>query len=568
MKTFANRTLACTVILAGALSAQLLFAASNESSRSNSPSAGVPLAPIGIDQQALERIQQAIPQVAPAVPKKPRKLLIFDLNVGYGGHPSAAYANHAFRLMGERTGAFQTVISRDPAVFAPDSLRQFDAVFFNNTVGNLFTDPELRESLVRFVYRGGGMLGVHGTSVAFTQWPGAIEDWPEFGLMIGARGANHRESTEHVYVKLDDPDNPLNSVFEGRGFEYRDEFFRVHDPYSRRRVRVLFSIDTERTDLRQGRGFGNLERADNDYALAWVRNYGRGRTFYCTVAHNPYVFWDPMMLRFYLGAIQFALGDLPAPTIPSELATPAIRAQEKLGWRVAAHGTQQMTVFDSIDRSAKLGVAYLAVSSAQALSSAAPKPVDSRLETSEMRQLRFKLDSTGLRILSYEIVNTPESETEWKRAFGFARDLGAEFIVAAPDPGLLDTLQQLCREFDLQLLVKPSEKTATSIYGRAQSAADATRRYAPWIGFTLSPQGALGSASDYGAVFPRLADTTIAVRLDRTTRPDQFLEEMHKARIQPALLLVPLDPPENAAALVESINRVSLDVFGPRISTP
>ena len=61
--------------------------------------------------------------------------------------------------------------------------------------------------------------------------------------------------------------------------------------------------------------------ADNDYALAWVRNYGRGRTFYCTIAHNPSVFWDPKMLEFYLGAVQFALGDLPAPTIPSAKVT-------------------------------------------------------------------------------------------------------------------------------------------------------------------------------------------------------------------------------------------------------
>ena len=45
--------------------------------------------------------------------------------------------------MGQKTGAFETVVSRDPEVFRPESLRQFDAVFFNNTVGNLFTDPAL-----------------------------------------------------------------------------------------------------------------------------------------------------------------------------------------------------------------------------------------------------------------------------------------------------------------------------------------------------------------------------------------------------------------------------------------
>ena len=121
-------------------------------------------------------IESALPARAPARPLKPRRLLIFDRNVNYGGHGSIPTANLAFELMGRKTGAFETVVSRDPEVFRPESLRQFDGVFFNNCVGNLFTDAALRQSLVEFVYAGGGMMGVHGTSVAFTQWPGAVED--------------------------------------------------------------------------------------------------------------------------------------------------------------------------------------------------------------------------------------------------------------------------------------------------------------------------------------------------------------------------------------------------------
>ena len=113
-----------------------------------------------------ELVEAAIPARAFAAPRKPRKLLIFDRNVNYGGHASIPTANLAFELMGRKTGAFDTVVSRDPEVFRPESLRQFDGVFFNNCVGNLFTDPALRQSLVEFVYAGGGLMGVHGTSVA------------------------------------------------------------------------------------------------------------------------------------------------------------------------------------------------------------------------------------------------------------------------------------------------------------------------------------------------------------------------------------------------------------------
>lgn len=273
--------------------------------------------PLVVTAEEQAKIEAAIPQEAPVKPVKARRLLIFDLNVGYGGHRSIAHANLAFALMGKKTGAFDTVVSRDPAVFQPERLRQFDAVFFNNTVGNLFTDLALRQSLQDFVQGGGGLMGVHGTSVAFTKWPGAIEDWPEFGRMIGARGARHRENTERVFIKLDDPDHPINRAFGGRGFEYRDEFFRVYEPYSRDKVRVLLSIDTAKTDLERDQYRGKPERADRDYALAWVRSYGRGRVFYSTIAHNPYVFWDPTMLKFYLAAAQFALGDLPGSTVPS-----------------------------------------------------------------------------------------------------------------------------------------------------------------------------------------------------------------------------------------------------------
>ncbi|MCX8037375.1 MAG: ThuA domain-containing protein [Candidatus Sumerlaeia bacterium] len=296
-----------------------VFAAAESSAAAAPPNP--PTLPVA-DAKALSaedrmRIEQAIPPAAPVTPKKPRRLLLFDLNVGYPGHRSIAHANYAFMRMGEKTGAFRAEVSRDPSVFQPESLKQFDAVVFNNVVGNPFSDAALRKSLEEFVRGGGGLLGIHGTTFAFTIWPGAKEDWPEFGVMLGARGGSHRQSDEHVYIKLDDPAHPLNAPFGGKGFEYRDEFFRVHEPYSRETLRVLLSIDTEKTDLNQGRQFGNTVRADNDYALAWVKTYGQGRVFYCTIGHNPYVFWDPLMLKFYLGAIQFVLGDLEASTAPS-----------------------------------------------------------------------------------------------------------------------------------------------------------------------------------------------------------------------------------------------------------
>jgi type 1 glutamine amidotransferase len=384
----------------------------------------------GADPEERKRVEAALPAKAFVTPRKPRRLLIFDLNVNYGGHASIRTSNLAFTLMGTKTGAFETEISKDPAVFAPDSLKRFDAVFFNNTVGNLFEDPALRQSLVEFVYAGGGLMGVHGTSVAFMKWPGAIEDWPEFGIMLGARGANHKANDEHVFIKLDDPTHPIVQPFGG-DFDYRDEFFRIHEPYSRNRVRVLLSIDTAKTDMKQTPSLGKVERADNDYALAWVRQYGRGRVFYCGFAHHPSIFWDPKMLQFYLAATQFALGDLPAPTTPSAKLTPALRSQEQLCWRVTLVPAPSagLTLFETIDKAAELGLLYVGGCNRQKISRDIPKSFDDQLSGEDLKQIRLKLDAAGVRLLTYRMDPMPADETGQRRMFEFARRMGADVSI-------------------------------------------------------------------------------------------------------------------------------------------
>lgn len=415
-------------------------------------------AQVVIDAGERQRIEAAIPSKPVVMPRKHRKLLIFDLNVGYGGHGSIHTANLAFTLMGERTGAFETVISKDPSVFKHENLKQFDAVFLNNTVGNLFEDPALRQSLIEFVYSGKGLLGVHGTSVAFTRWPGAYEDWPEFGIMLGARGANHRDSDEHIFIKLDDPGHPLNRPFDGKGFEFRDEFFRFHEPYSRHRVRVLLSIDTEKTGTGQGQARGDCLRDDNDYALAWVRQYGRGRIFYSTIAHNPYVFWDPKILQFYLAAAQFVLDDLPSPTTPSGKLTTAVRAQEKLGWRLGLTpvSSGSFTLFEAIDKTAELGLLYIGSSNLQKVSREIPKNFDGQLSNDELRQIRLKLDSAGIRMPTYYVHHLPSNETGCRNVFEFGRKMGIETFIAEPPQDAMDTIERLCDEYDINLAI-PNE---------------------------------------------------------------------------------------------------------------
>lgn len=262
-----------------------------------------------------EKITAAIPQKPAAAPKAARRLLVYDANIGYGGtsggHRSIPAANMAIELFGKATGAYEATFSNDLENFKYEALRKFDAVFLNNTVGQIFVDPEVRAGLSRFVREGGGLAGYHGTSHASM-------DWPEFGRMIGAVEGSHREPTEIATVRIDDPSNPLVAAFGGKSFVHQDEFYRfVEPPLSRDKVRVLMSMDLERTDLNQGRGCGRpCVRPDADYALSWIHTYGKGRVFFTALGHTPAFFASANLSDFFFRGIQFVLGDLEADTTP------------------------------------------------------------------------------------------------------------------------------------------------------------------------------------------------------------------------------------------------------------
>ena len=268
----------------------------------------IPTARAGVPDGDIEKITSAVPRRATASPKRPRKLLIFTLCRGFR-HGSIPWGSKALEIMGRATGAFEVEVTDDVSVFRPESLARFDAVCMNNTTGELFDDPALKESLLAFVKSGKGLVGIHAATDCF-------DKWPEYGEMMGGYFWGHPWS-ENVGIKLDDPTHPLLAAFKGRNFEIGDEIYQFRAPYSRDVLRVLLSLDLTKTRNKGRRG-------DADYAVAWVRSYGKGRVFYCSLGHRNEIFWNPAILQHYLDGIQFAFGDLSADTTPIPLSPRSI----------------------------------------------------------------------------------------------------------------------------------------------------------------------------------------------------------------------------------------------------
>ncbi|MFC1761773.1 ThuA domain-containing protein [Planctomycetota bacterium] len=504
-----------------------------------------------ISPENRSKIMAVLPDQAPAIPKQPRKLLIFDLNVVYGGHKSRFYTNFAFQETGKKTGAFETVITSDPNVFKKENLSEFDAVFFNSTVGNQFTDPQLRQNLVEFVYGGGGFMGVHGTTMAFWNWGGAKkgDDWPEFGTMLGGRGANHRAMQEQVTMKVDAPGHPLMTPFPAKSFDLCDEFFRVSKTYSRDRCRVLFSIDVEKTDL----SAKSHEREDKDYACAWVRHYGRGRVFYSTVGHNPYQFWDPTILKFYLGATQFVLGDLPVPTIPSGRVTPAIQAQEKLGWPLGmtAYTFHKYTLFETIEKTDQIGLAYLGGLSFQKVSKKINKNFDAQLSDEELKAIRLKLDDAGVRLLTSFYARIPGDDAGCRKVFEFARKMGIETLISEPPLEALDTIEKYCDEYDINLAIHNHGPKQSPNYWNPEAVMKVCQGRGPRIGVCADMGYWMRAGIDPVAAVKTIGHRLLVVQmhdLNELTaeghdvpwgtgagRTEAFLKEVHRLGIKPKM---------------------------------
>ena len=267
-------------------------------------------APSELPPDVRQKIEAALPRAAPATPQKPRKLLVMDQ---HSWHAPVPHTNHALEVMGKSTGAYEVVFSNDLDNLKYDRIRQFDAVMLNSSELDITSDPGLREGLFRFVREGGGLGGFHAAI-----WSAAY--WPEFMEMYSGSEGPHR--VEKATWKFDDPDSPITRAFGGQPYTYTDEYYRMTDTgrygkyYSREKVHVLFSIDMQKTPEFNSAGAPFI-RKDNDYAISWIKGYGKGRLFYCSLGHTPEMFFDPKINAFVLAATQFILGDLAADTTPS-----------------------------------------------------------------------------------------------------------------------------------------------------------------------------------------------------------------------------------------------------------
>ena len=277
------------------------------------PGRGETLAPDVVktrSEEVRQKIEAAIPKQAYAKPKQPRKLLVIESLQGMS-HNTIPHTNVMLERMGKITGAWETVFDNNLENLRYPKIKEFDAIFLNSIVNEFLPDPELRESLARYVREGGGIGGIHGT-------PWASRNWNEFAEIIGAQSAPHR--IEQGVMRVYDAASPLMKPFDGQPLNFREEYYRFeHEGNGRLRwdkVRVLLTVDLDDPKI-EPRPWNGYKRPDNIYPVTWIRSYGKGRVFYCSLGHMAETFMSPPIVGHFLAGLQFMLGDLDADTTPN-----------------------------------------------------------------------------------------------------------------------------------------------------------------------------------------------------------------------------------------------------------
>jgi uncharacterized protein len=231
---------------------------------------------------------------------KKKRVLAIGETKGFH-HDATSTALQMVYNLGVETGLWETYIQTSCEFITKKKLTgnkknidAFDAVFFYTT-GELGMDEEQKAALLSFVKDDGkGFIGGHTAIDTFYQWP-------EYGEMVGGYFDRHPWNTFDAPIIVEDRDNPIVSHMP-RAFTINDEIYQVKN-YSRDRVRVLARLDESKLDFtRQG-----INRTDKDFAVAWIKNYGKGRVFYSTFGHHDQALNRPDIRKLYTEAIKWAL---------------------------------------------------------------------------------------------------------------------------------------------------------------------------------------------------------------------------------------------------------------------
>ena len=225
----------------------------------------------------------------------PKKVLVVTTTTGFR-HSSIPTAERILAQLAQTSGAFTVEYARvepnDPQFKGPDgkpiaekvneaikavlaekmspaALKEYDAVIFANTTGDLPL-PD-KDAFIDWVKSGKGFVGMHAASDTFHHFAPYVE-------MLGAEFKKHEAQVEVEPINQD-AQCPVCRHLPPTWKVY-DEIYQFQN-FDRSKVHGLLTLDKHPNNKTPG-----------DYPISWCKEFGKGRVFYTSLGHREDV-WDP-----------------------------------------------------------------------------------------------------------------------------------------------------------------------------------------------------------------------------------------------------------------------------------
>ena len=221
------------------------------------------------------------------------KILIFSKTAGFQ-HQSIPAGIQAIQQLGIENG-FEVDTTTNANMFTEDSLKQYSAVIFLSTTGDVLNHYQ-EADFERYIQSGGGYVGIH--AAADTEY-----HWGWYGKMVGGYFSDH-PGINDPHPNVQEGILVVEDITHSSTKFLPEQWTRTDEWYSYKNfnedVNVLLSLDEE--SYQGGADMGH-------HPIAWYHDYDGGRVFYTGLGHTSESFTEDLYLQHLLAGIQYAIGD-------------------------------------------------------------------------------------------------------------------------------------------------------------------------------------------------------------------------------------------------------------------
>lgn len=214
-------------------------------------------------------ISLIMPQHASAQKKAPEGVKVLLLSGGARQHHG--YRDQALVLSRglEDTGQYEVTICEDGSILTSPGMAKYDVLIVHVDR----RDPEFKftedqqKALLSFVNSGKGYVSIHGGDNAAPDW---LPEWRDMlgGVFSHVGLPDSKTKKGEFLVKITQPEHPVTKGLSD--FRLKDELY--YHLQMKDQIEPLAVVEVE----------------GQQWPIAWVRNYGKGRVFHTVFGHRDF----------------------------------------------------------------------------------------------------------------------------------------------------------------------------------------------------------------------------------------------------------------------------------------